>query len=353
MDDLKDEVVRRVIVPMQMTNTFNTTLLKPAKGVLLYGPPGTGKTMLAKAMAKQCGCFFLMITTSSILSKYLGDASRLVKAIFTLADKLQPCIIFIDEVDALMGKRGLNGEHEATLQVKTEFMQHWEGMETTARRRVLVMGATNRPFMIDEAVLRRFSLQYEVPLPSHHQREAILLGYMKRHHKETWTGKTGGVSETLLLNKEVDLSSGQRANAISWIASMSEGFSGSDLVELCSAAAQNVLADVYLAEAAWKNAHVSSKGAEVGPYFEQRAVEVSDFQLALKTVKPSSAKASEYRQQLRGGGEDERAADAVVETNVETEQESRARLTLLRRELDTLLRLIDHEESLISSLKIC
>lgn len=97
--------------------------------------------MLAKAMARQCECFFLTITTSSILSKYLGDSSRMVRAIFTLAYKLQPCIIFIDEVEALMGKRGQGGEHEATLQVKTEFMQHWEGLETGAGR-VLVRTLT-------------------------------------------------------------------------------------------------------------------------------------------------------------------------------------------------------------------
>ena len=299
-------------------------------------------------MAKQCGCFFLMITTSSILSKYLGDASRLVKAIFTLADKIQPCIIFIDEVEALMGKRGLNGEHEATLQVKTEFMQHWEGLETAARRRVLVMGATNRPHMIDEAVLRRFSLQYEVALPSHVQREAILLGYMKKHHKETWTGKTGGVETALLNNEEVDLSNGQKARAISYIAEMTNGYSGSDLVELCSAAAQNVLADVYLAETAWNNSKEAHKGAEVGPYFEQREVLVSDFELALKTLKPSSAKANEYRPQLGEGVNQPQASP-----DIESEQASRARLSLLRGELDTLLRLIEQEETALNTLKIC
>eukprot|EP00798_Chlamydomonas_sp_ICE-L_P012933 gene12933-5967_t len=132
------------------------------RGVLLYGPPGYRQNHAVKALAKHSGCYFLNITSSSILSKWLGDASKLVRAIFSLAEKLQPCIIFIDEVDAMLGRRGSNSEHEATLQVKTEFMQMWDGMESNKGQRIVVMGATNRPSMIDEAVLRRFSTQYEM-----------------------------------------------------------------------------------------------------------------------------------------------------------------------------------------------
>ncbi|PNH00222.1 Protein MSP1, partial [Tetrabaena socialis] len=144
----------KVLYPMLQPDLYCTTLWKQAKGVLLwvaapasYGPPGTGKTMLAKALAKQSKCFFLNVTASSIMSKWLGDANRLVRAVFSLAAKLQPCIIFIDEVDAMLGKRGSSSEHEATLAVKTEFMQLWDGMESSRGQRVVVMGATNSCFL--------------------------------------------------------------------------------------------------------------------------------------------------------------------------------------------------------------
>ncbi|KAF5842399.1 P-loop containing nucleoside triphosphate hydrolase protein [Dunaliella salina] len=92
---LIQELEAKVVVPMLRPELYRTTLWKPARGVLLYGPPGTGKTMLAKSLAKHSGCYFLNITASSIMSKWLGDANRLVRAIFSLASKLQPCIIFI------------------------------------------------------------------------------------------------------------------------------------------------------------------------------------------------------------------------------------------------------------------
>ena len=246
--------------------------------------------MLAKVLAKSSGCFFLAITSSSILSKYLGDASRLVRAIFTLAHKLQPCIIFIDEVEALMGKRGSSGEHEATLQVKTEFMQHWEGLETSSGR-VLVMGATNRPHMIDEAILRRFSQQYEIPLPNQRQREAILLGYLKKHNMETWSPvrSLGGVSESLLGYKEVLLPDNTQGKAVAWLASNTEGFSGSDLRELCSQAAQNVLADSIDHEEWREGEPITVRRAQNVPQ-----VDLHDFVAALESVKPSSQKANDF-----------------------------------------------------------
>eukprot|EP00877_Chromochloris_zofingiensis_P004093 jgi/Chrzof1/13685/Cz08g08040.t1 len=85
----------KVLKPLTEPNTYCTTLWRPAKGVLFYGPPGTGKTMLAKALAKESGCFFLNVTASAVMSKWLGDANRFIRAIFTLAAKLEPCVIFI------------------------------------------------------------------------------------------------------------------------------------------------------------------------------------------------------------------------------------------------------------------
>lgn len=155
------------------------------------------------------------------------------------------------------------------------------------------MGATNRPHMIDEAILRRFSQQYEVPLPNQRQREAILLGYLKKHNNETLghvpTGhvsKSGGVSMALLENREVAGSSQGKA-PLTWLASKTEGYSGSDLRELCSQAAQNVLADSI-------NAHSWDHGQTIPSGSQHRMVDLSDFIKALSHVKPSSLKAMEF-----------------------------------------------------------
>lgn len=104
------------------------------------------------------------VSVSSIMSKWYGDAQKLVRAIFTLAEKLQPCIVFVDEVDSFLTTRGGHSEHEASLSIKTEFMQCWEGMSTRRNTRILVMGTTNRRSAIDPAVLRRFTTQYKVNL---------------------------------------------------------------------------------------------------------------------------------------------------------------------------------------------
>jgi ATP-dependent 26S proteasome regulatory subunit len=99
----------KVLKPLADPDTFCTTLWRPAKGVLFYGPPGTGKTMLAKALAKESNCFFLNVTASSVMSKWFGDANRFIRGIFTLAAKLEPCVIFIGEArgggEAVVGRQ--------------------------------------------------------------------------------------------------------------------------------------------------------------------------------------------------------------------------------------------------------
>lgn len=183
LDHIVEDVTRNVITPMRHPNLYCSSLLRQKRGVLLYGPPGTGKTMLAKALARECNACFILLKSSTILSKWYGDSNKLVAAVWSLAYKLQPCILFIDEVDSLLGQRNQQ-EHEATTAIKTEFMQLWEGFETTPGSSILVLGATNKKDALDDAVLRRFSLQYEVQLPNAAQREAILRLTLARHAKE-------------------------------------------------------------------------------------------------------------------------------------------------------------------------
>lgn len=289
MDHMIQDMELKVLTPMLHPELYSTTLWKQTKGVLLYGPPGTGKTMLAKALAKQSNCFLLNVTASAVMSKWLGDANRLIRAVFTLAEKLQPCIIFIDEVDAILGKRGSHSEHEATLQAKTEFMQLWDGMESGRGMRIAVMGATNRPWMLDDAVLRRFSLQYEMGLPNKQQRAAIIRGYLVKHHDEV-KDFCQGVHPTLLALP-------WEAGPIDRLAEQTEGFSGSDLMELCSQAAQHVLNEYWLQQRGALSAQAGTSGGG-----EMRLLHEEDFQQALRVVRPATSNAWDYHMKTWGRG---------------------------------------------------
>ena len=262
LDDIIDDLRRNIITPMRRPEHFRTSLLRQKRGVLLYGPPGTGKTMLAKALARECGACFINLKSSTVLSKWYGDTNKLIHAVWTLSYKLQPTILFIDEVDSLLGARR-STEHEATTSMKTEFMQLWEGFETMPNNNVVVLGATNKRDALDDAVLRRFSLQYEVKLPGKMQREAILKLMLQRHLTEMgpkfvddalkrdlgYVVPNGMGPESTSMNSDISgspvtSSSGggnerraARLRPLRDIAERTQGFSGSDLAELCSQAA--------------------------------------------------------------------------------------------------------------------
>jgi len=155
----------------------SSALLAAPSGVLLYGPPGCGKTMLAKALAHESGACFINLHISTLTEKWYGDSNKLVRAVFSLARKLQPAIVFINEIDAVLGQRR-SGEHEASGMVKAEFMTLWDGL-TSANDlgipdRIMILGATNRIQDIDEAILRRMPKKFPVSLPSNSQRKRIL-----------------------------------------------------------------------------------------------------------------------------------------------------------------------------------
>lgn len=104
MDAAKDALREAVQLPLQCPQLFvRGSLARPCRGVLLFGPPGTGKTLLARAAAAECGASFLAVSPSTVASKWLGDGVRYVRAVFSLAAKLAPCVVFVDEVDAILG----------------------------------------------------------------------------------------------------------------------------------------------------------------------------------------------------------------------------------------------------------
>lgn len=209
----KESLKELIVYPLRYPDVYagSTSLLQPPKGILLYGPPGTGKTMLAKALAKESGSNFMALSPSSLLSKWLGDTEQLARAVFSLARRVQPTIIFIDEIDGLFRERS-STEHEAHKNLKAEFMQLWDGLTTDDRHnQVVVLGATNRPYDVDPAILRRMPRPFEVGLPNHEERVEILRKVLE----------------------EVALETGFCFNTV---ANVTEGYSGSDLKELCRAA---------------------------------------------------------------------------------------------------------------------
>ncbi|KAF8575685.1 AAA-domain-containing protein [Ramaria rubella] len=174
LDPIISSLRESVIYPLVYPTLFTTSssLLSAPKGVLLYGPPGCGKTMLAKALAKESGATFINIAVSVISNKWYGESNKLVAGLFGLARKMQPSIIFIDEIDSFLRERG-RGDHEVTAMMKAEFMTLWDGLLSGADR-IMVLGATNRPNDIDSAILRRMPKRFAVPLPDASQRRKIL-----------------------------------------------------------------------------------------------------------------------------------------------------------------------------------
>ncbi|MPC53742.1 ATPase family AAA domain-containing protein 1 [Portunus trituberculatus] len=211
LDHLVALIRRQVIYPMRSTLTKRDPLTLPPKGVLLHGPPGCGKTMIAKAIAKDINAVFINFDVSSIKNKFVGETEKMTAALFSTAHRLQPAVIFVDEIDAFLGtRREMDFGTEVTM--KAQFLTLWDGLTTDITARVLVLGATNRREAIDPAILRRLPVQFEFPFPDRNQRRKILSVTLRQSQ----------------LGPDVDLDI---------LAEKCEGFSGSDLYELCRYAA--------------------------------------------------------------------------------------------------------------------
>ena len=178
LDEAKRILKETVIVPVLMPSFF-TGIMQPWNGILLHGPPGTGKTMLAKAVANQTSTTFFNVSSSTLVSKWRGESEKLMRVLYNMACHYAPSIIFFDEIDALCSKRGSSNEHEASRRMKSELFALMDGIQTSQDKRVIVLATTNRPWDLDEALLRRLEKRVYVAMPTDQARVNMFEKHLK------------------------------------------------------------------------------------------------------------------------------------------------------------------------------
>jgi SpoVK/Ycf46/Vps4 family AAA+-type ATPase len=231
--------------------TYGVLATDKIPGLLLYGPPGTGKTLLAKAVARESGATVLEVSGSEVYDMYVGEGEKNVKAIFTLAKKLSPCVVFIDEADAIFCSRTGASSRTSHRELINQFLREWDGMNDMS---AFIMVATNRPFDLDDAVLRRLPRRLLVDLPTEQDRRSILQIHLKDEQ----------------LDPAVDLGD---------LAYRTPLYSGSDLKNLCVAAA--------LACVREENEMAAQHGDESYTYPERRVVANAHFERGMEEISAS------------------------------------------------------------------
>ncbi|MCX8184643.1 MAG: AAA family ATPase [Sulfolobales archaeon] len=248
MESAKEAIRESIIFPSRRPDVFP---LGWPKGILLFGPPGCGKTYIAAAIAGEVDGYFINIDAADIMSKWLGEAEKRVSKLFTKARELakagKPVIIFIDEVDSLFGtfETEIGGE----VRVRNQFLKEMDGLDSkiNPKQLVFVVAATNKPWRLDEAFIRRFQKRIYVPLPPKEARIAILKMY----------------SRSLKLDLSVDLEK---------LSDMLDGYTSSDIVEIVAAAHMRTVRELF---------------ESVGGKGEPRPIKMEDFVEVIKHRKPS------------------------------------------------------------------
>ncbi len=246
----KKAVKEAIVYPVQRPDLFP---LGWPRGILLFGPPGCGKTLLAAAVATEIDANFYSIDAASIMSKWLGEAEQNVAKLFGSARKSstegKPAIVFVDELDSLMGQH--SNEVGGEIRVRNQFLKEMDGIVDKGKNlHVYVIGATNKPWDLDWAFIRRFQKRILVPLPDHHTRLMMLKLY----------------TNNLQIDQDVDLHE---------LARLSEGFSGSDIRDVCQAAQLKLIGEFF------------ESGKATDKEAKPRSITMSDFRQTLEERKPS------------------------------------------------------------------
>ncbi len=251
LENVKQAVREAIVLPIMKPQLF-TGARKPWSGILLFGPPGCGKTLLAKAAATECKATFFSASSADLLSKWLGESEKLISSLFKVARLQAPSLIFIDEIDSVATKRGGGSESGGERRVKTQLLAEIQGIKSTHDKPLLVLGATNRPWDIDNAMLSRFEKKVQVPLPDMPARAAIF----KIH--------TAGVNSVLTDDDYVEL------------AVRSEGYSGRDISNVCREVIMMPVRELDM------GGLLENEDEDI----QVRDIEVEDFTKAMKKVKP-------------------------------------------------------------------
>ncbi|XP_070207187.1 katanin p60 ATPase-containing subunit A-like 2 isoform X3 [Littorina saxatilis] len=264
LDEPKRLMKEAVVYPVKYPQLFQG-ILSPWKGVLLYGPPGTGKTLLAKAVATECNTTFFNISASTIVSKWRGDSEKLVRVLFELARFHAPSTIFLDELESLMSQRGSQGgatEHEGSRRMKTELLVQMDGLAKTDDL-VFLLAASNIPWELDHAMLRRLEKRILVDLPTFEARRAMFI----HHLPPIVCSKDGGLE--LLAELDYDM-----------LGVKTEGYSGSDIKLVSKEAAMRPVRKIFTA------LENHSEGEEL--HITLDTIQTHDVLSAIERTKPSA-----------------------------------------------------------------
>ncbi|MFX0021136.1 MAG: AAA family ATPase [Candidatus Hermodarchaeota archaeon] len=256
LDNVKQALREAIVLPIAKPQLF-TGARKPWSGILLFGPPGCGKTLLAKAAATECNATFFSASSADLLSKWLGESEKLISSLFKVARLKAPSLIFMDEIDSVATKRGEGSESGGERRVKTQLLSEIQGLKSTHDKPLLVLGATNRPWDIDNAMLSRFEKRVHVPLPDLKARAGIF----KIH--------TEGVNTALTDEDYIEL------------AVRTEGYSGRDIANICREVIMLPVRELDM------SGLLEDSDMEVNV----RDIDLKDFKKTLKKVKPMTNKA--------------------------------------------------------------